>query len=320
MPEEKDLKKKLHLIDLSQRMEDLIACRIPTGILAFDRVVGGGIPAGRLTELYGDFSSGKSRIAYHVLAETQRLGGTAVLIDTERAFGHGLAELTGLDPRNLVYPDPAKIDTIESVFDTIKTAIELFKQGPKESLMTIVWDSVAVTPGIEDLEKSIGRNEASMRRAKVISDGLKQIMVEVYRHRICMIFINQVRENIGTLYGEKLTTIGGKAIKFSASLRIHVHLAGKIKNEQTQELDGYHGRLVVEKSRVSRPFGVVNFDMLTDQPIGKYSGLLDYLVRHGEATDEGRGWFSMSGIKKNFRETEFPEIYEISQRAANTDG
>jgi recombination protein RecA len=315
MPEEKDLKKKLHLIDLSQRMDEMIACRIPTGILAFDRVIGGGIPAGRLTELYGDFSSGKSRIAYHVLAETQRLGGTAVLIDTERAFGRGLSELAGLDPRMLIYPDPAKIDTIEEVFSTIKIAIELFKQEKsKDSLMTIVWDSVAATPGLEDLEKEIGRNEASMRRAKVISDGLKQMMGEVYRGRIATIFVNQIRDNIGVLYGEKVSTVGGKALKFSASLRLHVHLAGKLKNEQTCELDGYKGRLVVEKSRVSKPFGVVNFDMRTDLPIDKYAGLLDYLCRHLEVEDEGRGWYKFPGDKKNFREAEFPAIYEARQK------
>jgi recombination protein RecA len=173
---------------------------------------------------------------------------------------------------------------------------------------------VAATPGLEDLEKEIGRNEASMRRAKVISDGLKQMMGDVYKNRICTIFINQIRDNIGVLYGEKVSTVGGKALKFSASLRLHVHLAGKIKNETTEELDGYKGRLVVEKSRVSKPFGMVQFDMFTDRPIDKYAGLLDYMTRHEEVEDEGRGWYKFPGDKKNFRETEFPAIYEARQK------
>ena len=166
---------------------------------------------------------------------------------------------------------------------------------------------------MEDLEKEIGRNEASMRRAKVISDGLKQIMAEVYRTKTCLIFINQIRDKIGVMYGDKVDTVGGKALKFTASVRMHVHLAGKLKDETTLEQIGAKGRLVIEKCKVGKPFGMVQFDMMAEAPIDPYSGLLDYMVRHGEVEDEGRGWFKFPGDKKNFRADDFPEIYESHQ-------
>lgn len=304
-----DLRKKLHLINLSGRLEEMIKFRVPTGILAIDRVLGGGIPSGRLTELYGDFSTGKSRLAYHILAQAQQQNGIAVLVDTERAFSEGLASLTELDTANLIYPDPNEIITIEDVFKCLETCISVFREPPSDQLVVLIWDSVAATPGMEDLENELGANTAAMRRAKVISDGLKKLMHDVYKHNIALIFINQIREKMGVMYGEKVETVGGKALKFTASLRVHVHLDGKIKNEKTQELDGYKGRLEVEKSRVSRPFGVVNFEMLTEKPIDKYSGLLDYLVRHGEI--EGKaGWFNFPGEEKKFRADDFPAVYE----------
>lgn len=308
-----DIRKVVGSIDLTKRFADLAKFRVPTGIKAFDRVLSGGIPAGKLTEIYGDFSSGKSRIAAHIIAETQKLGGMAALLDTERSLDGGLVELTGIDVASLVYPDPDRmLVSIEDIFKRIKEIMQ-FRDEHKTDLLTIVWDSVAATPGMEDLEKEIGRNEASMRRAKVISDGLKQIMAEVYRTKTCLIFINQIRDKIGVMYGDKVDTVGGKALKFTASVRMHVHLAGKLKDETTLEQIGAKGRLVVEKCKVGKPFGMVQFEMMTEAPIDPYSGLLDYMVRHGEVEDEGRGWFKFPGDKKNFRADSFPELYESHQ-------
>lgn len=304
-----DPKKKLHLIDLSGRMEEMIKYRVPTGLVAVDRVMGGGIPSGRLTELYGDFSTGKSRLLYHILAQTQKVGGVPVLVDTEKAFSYGLASLTGLDPTNLIYPDPNEIKTIEDVFECLTDCVSVYRGDRSDQLMVLGWDSVASTPGIEDLENALGANTAAMRRAKVISDGLKKLMIEVYRNNVALVFVNQIREKIGVLYGEKVETVGGKALKYTASLRVHVHISGKIHNEKTKELDGYTGRLEVEKSRVSRPFGIVNFEMRTDEPIHPLSGLLDYMVRHGEVESSG-GWFNLPGEQKKFRTDDFPEVYE----------
>ena len=309
MPKD-DIRSVVGSIDLTKRFAELVKFRVPTGILAFDRVFGGGVPAGKLTELYGDFSSGTSRIACHVLAETQRLGGMAALLDTERSLDTGLVELTGIDPATLVYPDPdTKLGSIEDVFERIKDIMKFREQNHKE-LLTIVWDSVAATPGMEDLEKEIGRSEASMRRAKVISDGLKQIMAEVYRSKTALIFTNQIRDKIGVMYGEKVDTVGGRALKFTAAVRAHCHLAGKLKDEKTEEQAGNKGRLVIEKCKVGKPFGMVRFEMMAHEPLNRYTGLLDYMVRHGEVEDVGRGWFKFPGARSNFRAADFPELYE----------
>jgi len=311
MTKSEDLHSKLGTINLSDRISELVKFRVPTGILAIDRVIGGGIPAGKLTEIYGDFSTGKSRIACHVIAETQRLGGRAILIDTERSLDQGLVDLTGIQLNDtFFYPDPdTQLGTIENVFKVMESGMDLLRKDSPDSLLTIVWDSVAATPGLEDLEKEIGRSEASMRRAKVIGDGLKKIMAKVYRSKTCLIFINQIRDKIGVLYGEKVDTVGGRMIKFITSLRMHCFLVGAIRNEETKEMDGYKGRIEVSKSKICRPFGVVNFVMMVDKPIDKYSGLLDYMVRHGEA-ESVAGWFQFPGKNKKFRSENFAENYE----------
>lgn len=302
-------------VDLSKKFAEFVKFRVSTGVIAFDRVCGGGIPAGKLTEMYGGWSSGKSRLAAHIVAETQRMGGRAVYLDTERSLDAGLVSLTGVQlDETLLYPDPDEdLRTIEDVFKIIREAPKILRNDNPDSILTIVWDSVAATPGMEDLEQEIGRSEASMRRAKVISDGLKQVMSNIHKDRICLVFINQVRDKIGVMYGEKIDTVGGKALKFSASLRIHMELSGKLKDEKTEEMIGNKGRLVVDKNKVGRPFGMVNFEMFADKPIDKYTGLLDYMARHGEV-EQTSGWYKFPGQTKKFRADDFPEQYEANCR------
>lgn len=306
----KALAGKLGVIDLSGRMEEHIQYRVSTGNIAMDLVTSGGIPAGRLTEIFGDFSSGKSRIACHILAETQKAGGIAVLIDNERSFDTGLAELTGLDAGALIYPDPnEKLKSIEDVFGVMMDAVTGIREYAPEALLTIVWDSVAATPGLEDLENQLGMNTGAMRRAKVISDGLKKLMSEVYRHNICLVFINQLRDKMNVMYGEKSTTVGGRALKFTSSIRIHCTVIGKSKNKKTEEVDGFEGLFVVEKCKVGPPFGKVQFQMPVFAPIDKYSGLLDYFERHS-IVDKSGVKYNFSGSKEAFSERDFPEHYE----------
>lgn len=302
------------VVDLTQRFTDFVKFRVPTGIKAFDIITGGGIPAGKLTEFYGDFSSGKTRLVLHIIAETLKLGGKAVFLDVERSLSSGLLDLTGIDididADRFIYPDPDKeLLSIEDVFEVMAYEIKTLREEDPGGLLTIVWDSVAATPGRELLEGQIGVNTTAMRRAKLIGEGLQQIMANVHRHKIVLIFINQIRDKMNVMYGEKYDTVGGKAIKFTASLRLHCKLAGKIINEQTTELDGYKGRLSVDKSKVCKPFGIVNFEMLAGEQISEYSGLLDYWVRHGRV-EAKKGWYNILGNDKKFRKEEFPEIYE----------
>jgi recombination protein RecA len=291
-------------------MEEAVGYRVSTGNIAMDMVTGGGIPARRLTEIFGDFSSGKSRIACHILAETQKAGGIAVLIDVERSLDTGLATLTGLDMSTLIYPDPnKKLKSIEDVFTVMMDAVGGIRAYAPDALLTIVWDSVAATPGLEDLENELGMNTAAMRRAKVISDGLKKLMSEVYRHNIVLVFINQLRDKMNVMYGEKSTTVGGRALKFTSSVRIHCTVTHKLKNKKTDEVNGFEGMFVVEKCKVGPPFGKVNFIMPVDEPIDKYSGLLDYFVRHSIVHKEGAE-YNFADSKRVFLEKDFPATYE----------
>jgi recombination protein RecA len=319
MTEKRKKRESVATVDLSKRFEDFVKFRIPTGVIAFDIVTGGGIPAGKLTEIYGDFSSGKTRIACHIMGETQRLGGKAVFLDVERSLSQGLLDLTGVDAPTLIYPDPdTELLSVEDIFEVIEFEVNTLREEDPDGLLTIVWDSVASTPGLALLEGEIGVNTTAMRRAKLIGEGLQKIMADVHKHKIALIFINQIRDKINVMYGDKYDTVGGKAIKFIASMRVHCKLTGKIKNDQTQELDGYKGKISIDKSKVCKPFGVVNFEMLTDSPIDQYSGLLDYYVRHGKV-EAKKGWYNLPGEEKKFRKEEFPVIYEEMENGKDTN-
>lgn len=320
MVEKRKKRSTIQTVDLSSHLVEFVKYRIPTGNIAFDIVTGGGIPAGKLSEIYGDFASGKSRIALHICAQTIKLGGVAVYMDLERSIDRGLLDLTGVDPGKLVYPNPDQLRCVEDVFDVLEIYVHQLRDQNPDGFLTIVWDSVASTPGIELLEGQIGVNTTALRRAKLIGEGLQKIMADVYQHKICLIFINQIRDRINVMYGDKYDTVGGKAIKFTASMRIHCKLAGKLKNDKTMELDGYKGRIVIDKSKVCKPFGVVNFEMYTDRPIDKYSGLLDYYIRHSLVESSGTGWYNLPGSEDKFRKDDFPTVYEekINGKETNT--
>ena len=216
--------------------------------------------------------------------------------------------MTNVDPAHLLYPNPVtELTTLEKIFTIMEKSIVQLREKDPERLITVIWDSVATAPCEHDLEADIGNNFMGPAiRARIISDGLKKIMSIVHSTKTCLIFLNQIRDKIGVQYGEKTDTVGGKSIKFQASLRLRCKIIGKIKNEKTKEKDGDKGQIIVEKSKVSKPFGVVNFEMLTTKPIDEYAGLLDYYVRHGKVESKG-GWFCFMGEKNKFRSYDFPE-------------
>jgi len=298
------------IIDLSDRFESSIKYRISTGIIALDRIIGGGIPSGRLTEFYGGESTAKSRLLAHILAQTQKIGGIAVLIDTERALDEGLIRLTGLDVKSLVYPSVDKIKSIEDIYQALEDTARIIRPKYPDAPIVFGWDSVAATPGHEDLVKEVGRSEASMRRAKLIGDGLRKYLAsDIVKAQLTVVFINQIRERTDVMFGDKTDTPGGRAIKHAASLRIAMRIIGAIRDEETKEQIGTRLQLFVRKSRVSPPFGVINFEMYVDKPISQYAGLLDYMVRHKEVKQSG-GWYSFLDEEKKFRASDFPKEYE----------
>ena len=298
----------IETIDLNLHFKDLVEFRIPIGIKAIDLVIGGGIPAGKLSEFYGSWSSGKTRLACRLAANTIKLGGAVVFLDNEKSLSKGLLDLTGVDPKHLIYPNPdTELKTLEKIFTVMENSIVQLREADPDRLITVIWDSVATAPCKQDLEAEIGQNHiGAATRARIISNGLKKIMSIVHSTKTCLVFLNQIRDKIGVQYGAKTDTVGGKSIKFQASLRIHCKIVGAIKNDKTKEKDGDKGQIIVEKSKISKPFGVVNFEMLATEPIDEYAGLLDYYVRHGKVESKG-GWFNFVGEKKKFRSYDFPE-------------
>lgn len=308
---DEDIRKQLKAIDLTKRFDKLVKYRVSTGIEAFDRVIGGGIPSGRLTEFFGGESTYKSWLVCRIIAEVQKAGGVAVLNDTEKCLDKGLVALTGVDLNSgtLIYPDPEEITSVEDVYDSLKMTVEVVRPKYPDKPVAFIWDSIAATPGDEDIDKPLGRNEAGMRRAKLIGEGLQKYLPAVYKNQIILIFVNQIRDKMNVMFGNKTDTPGGRMIKFLASVRIGMKVIGSIRDEQTKEQVGTKLELLVRKSKVSPPFGVVNFELPVFEPISRYAGLLDYMVRHGEATRSGT-WYGLPGYEKKFQAKDFEEHYE----------
>lgn len=321
---EKEIRKRLHAIDLSKQFAKLVKYRIPTGIIAVDRIIHGGVPSGKITELYGGWSAGKTRLLLHIIAQTLRLGGWAVLIDEERALEAGLCDLVGLDVNHpkFIVVDPDDIETIEEVFTFISQTIDIIRTEDPDGFLLIGWDSLASTPAKDDLKENedIGEkvNIAGARRAKLVGRGLRKVSSKLFKTHSCLVIVNQLIDRFDVMFGSATTTPGGKAVKFHSSLRMKLTLLKKMRDKKTEEQIGNNVRLVIEKSRIGAPFGQVNFEMLIDRPIDEYAGLLDYLVRHSEIEKLGQGWYKYPNFDRKFKEKDFPENYEEQLKNAKS--
>lgn len=322
----KSIRKQLGAINLSKQFSTLAKYRIPVGIIAVDRVAGGGIPSGKLTELYGGWSAGKTRLLLHIIVQALEAGGWAILIDTECALEAGLCDLVGLDisHEKFIYVNPDRVETIEDVFKFVEKTINTIRAEDPEGFLFVGYDSLAATPTREDLEEkeddiSVGANIAAARRAKLIGRGIRRLASKIYRTHTCFVIVNQLRDKFNVMFGDKTETPGGKAVKFHSSLRMKLQLIKKFKDKKTDEQVGNNVKLVIEKSRISRPFGVVNFEMRVDEPISRHAGLLDYMLRHGEIVKAGKKGFYVfveeeGNETKFFKRVGFPKEYDKRQK------
>jgi len=308
-----DLRKKMSSIDVTERFKKLIKFRVSTGIIALDIVTGGGMPSGRLIEFFGGESSSKSRLIAHIIAETQKLGGMAVLNDVEKALDQGLVDLTGVDLDNMMYPDPEKIITVEDVFNSLEYTIKYVRPAFKDKPVVFIWDSVAATPTKDDCDedKEVDRPIGPMHRAKLIGGNLNKYMPEVYKNQITLIFINQIIDKMNVMFGDATTTPGGKKIKFLASLRLGMQNLNKIKDKDTQEQVATIVQMKVVKSKVCPPFGIVKFEVPAFEPISRYAGLYDYMKRHGEILKVGQKTYQFIGDGEEWEKKDFEKAYEI---------
>ncbi len=253
---------------------------IPTGALNLDAAVGvGGIPRGRITEIYGPESSGKTTLCLHVVANAQKLGGVAAFIDAEHALDTDYAKKLGVDVENLLISQP---DTGEQALEICEI---LVRSGAVD---VIVIDSVAALVPKAEIEGDMGDSHVGLQ-ARLMSQALRKLTGAIARSKTSVIFINQLREKIGVMFGNPETTTGGKALKFYASVRLDIRRVGPVKDKE--EVVGSHVRVKVVKNKVAPPFRQAEFDIMYAEGISHTSLLVDIGVDAG-LIDKAGAWYS----------------------------
>jgi recombination protein RecA len=253
---------------------------IPTGALALDRALGvGGIPRGRVTEIYGPDGAGKTTLAQHIVAEAQKRGGVAAYIDMEHALDPTYAATCGVDVDDLLISQP---DTGEQALEIAET---LIRSGAVD---IIVVDSVAALVPRAEIEGEMGDSHPGMQ-ARLMSQALRKLSGAIKQSNTALVFTNQLREKIGVMFGNPVTTSGGRALKFYASVRLDVRRIASIKDKG--EVIGNRTRVRVTKNKVAPPFRVAEFDIMYDEGISKAGDLLDMAVELGVVEKRGSYYY-----------------------------
>jgi recombination protein RecA len=259
---------------------------ISTGSLGLDMALGiGGIPRGRVIEIYGPESSGKTTLTLHCIAEAQKAGGMAAFIDAEHAFDKNYAEKLGIDTENLLISQP------DNGEQALEIAEHLIRSG---AIDIIVIDSVAALVPKGELEGEMGESKMGLQ-ARLMSQALRKLTGAIHKTGCSCIFINQLRDKIGVMFGSPETTTGGNALKFYASVRLDIRRVGQIKDGPDNIL-GNRTRVKVVKNKVAPPFKVVEFDIMYGQGISKVGEVIDLGVEL-EIIKKAGSWFSYNGEK-----------------------
>ncbi len=274
---------------------------IPTGALSLDYALGiGGIPRGRVTEVYGPESSGKTTLCLHVIAEAQKMGGLAAFIDAEHALDVNYAKKLGVDTANLLISQPDYGEQALEITDTLVRS---------NALDVIVIDSVAALVPRSEIEGEMG--DATMAvQARLMSQALRKLTAAISKSKTSVIFVNQLRSKIGVMFGNPETTTGGNALKFYASVRIDIRRIAAIK--EGEDVIGNRTKVKIVKSKVAPPFKQVEFDILYNEGISKTGDLIDLGVDQGIVKKSG-AWFSYGEDRFQGREGFRQKLIEMAE-------
>ncbi|MBM3536003.1 MAG: recombinase RecA [Alphaproteobacteria bacterium] len=271
------------VMKLGQRAEQNEIEVISTGSLGLDIALGiGGLPRGRIIEIYGPESSGKTTLALHVVAEAQKAGGTCAFVDAEHALDPTYAKKLGVDVDELLISQPDAGEQALEIADT------LVRSG---AIDVLVIDSVAALVPRAELEGEMGDSHVGLQ-ARLMSQALRKLTGSISKSRCMVIFINQIRQKIGVMFGNPETTTGGNALKFYASVRLDIRRIGAIKEKE--QVTGNQTRVKVVKNKMAPPFRVVEFDIMYGEGVSKTGELVDLGVA-ANIVEKSGAWFSYSG-------------------------
>lgn len=257
---------------------------IPTGALSLDLALGGGLPKGRVIEIYGPESSGKTTLTLHAIAEVQRAGGTAAFIDAEHALDPAYAKRIGVDVENLLLSQP---DNGEQALEITETLVR------SNAVDLIVVDSVAALVPRAEIEGEMGDSLPGLQ-ARLMSQALRKLTSVISRSKTTVIFINQIRMKIGVMFGNPETTTGGNALKFYSSVRMDIRRIGQIK--QAESVIGNRTRVKVVKNKIAPPFREAEFDIMYNEGISRAGDVLDLAAARGIVEKSG-AWYAYNDQK-----------------------
>ena len=281
--------------DSPSNVTDWISSGCDTLDLAISNRPNGGFPVGRITEITGLEASGKSLLASHVAAETQKKGGLAVYIDTEAAVSSEFMQAIGIDLKTMLY---IPLETVEEIFETIETIVENARKANKDRLVTIIVDSVMGASTKIEMSAEYDKDGYATSKSIILSKAMRKVTNWIAREKICLIMTNQLRTKLGVSFGDQWTTSGGKAIPFHASVRLRLKNTGMIKAKDAngvEQIVGSKTEVQVVKNRMGPPHRKVNYDIYYDSGIDNYGGWLETMKKFNVVKQSG-AWYTLDDV------------------------